>query len=154
MIGNSDIHTPMPNFEHGKHRPITLVFARNATAEDIREALNERRTAVYNDEYVIGEEKYLKELFENALDISMKKNDNNTVQITFKNNSDLTFKLKKTSHDANLVYFREYTIIPNGIHLITVRLENGVKGGDINFSVENFLVEPNKGMKYTVKIQN
>ena len=151
MLGNSDVHTPMQDFAHGKHRPMTLVFARSATPEAIHEALKERRTAVYNDEYVIGEEKYLKELFENAVEIKTVKTAN-SVRITFTNNSDLTFHLKKTRHDARLVYFREYTIVPQGVHTITVRLTEGATAGDVNFSIENFLVEPEKGMKYTIKI--
>ena len=154
MLGNSDVHQPMQtviDFAAGKHRPMTLVFASSATAEGIREALFERRTAVYNDEYIIGEEKYLKELFENALEWKVEKNDN-AAYITVKNKSDLTFHLKKNQHDARLVYFREFTIVPQGEYTFTVRLQNGVKSGDVNFIVKNFLVQPNEGMKYTVKI--
>jgi hypothetical protein len=158
MIGNSDVHAPMQNFAPGKHRTMTLVFARSATAESIHEALKERRTAVYHEEYVIGEEKYLKELFENAVEINVTKDEkNNTARITLTNKSDLTFHLRKTKSDPRLTYFRNkmidpYTVKPQGTLTITVRLNGGVKGGDVNFSVENFLVEPNKGMKYTIKI--
>jgi len=151
MIGNSDVHMPMDNFSRGKHRPMTLVFARSATPEGIREALFERRTAVYYDELIIGEEKYLKELFENALEWKVE-NADKEVRITVKNKSDLTFHLKKTNHDKRLVYFRNYTIVPQGIHTVTIKLQDGVTGGDINFSVENFLVQPNKGMRYTIRI--
>ena len=151
MLGNSDIHQPAHPFAPGKHRSMTLVFARERTAESIHEALKERRTAVYSDELVIGEDKYLKELFESALEWNVEKT-GNTIRITFKNRSDLTFHLKKTAHDARLVYFRDYTIVPDGVHTVTIRLEDGATGGDVNFSVENFLVEPNRGMKYTIKI--
>jgi hypothetical protein len=151
MIGNTDVHGPMPHIEPGKHRPMTLAFARSATPEALHEALNERRTAVYYDEMIIGEEIYLKELFENALEISVEKT-GTTARITVKNKSDLTFSLKKTQHDTRLVYFRNYTIVPNGTHTITVRLDGGVTGGDINFRVENFLIAPNESMMYTVKI--
>jgi len=151
MIGNSDVHAPMPNFTPGKHRAITLVFARNRSIEAIHEALKERRTAVYHNEQIIGEEKYLKELFENALEIKVEKT-TNSARITIKNNSELTFHLKKTNHDPRLVYFREYSIVPNGEQSFAVRFQDGVAGGDVNFSVENFLVAPNKGMRYTIKL--
>ena len=153
MFGNTDIHPPMPTFAAGEHRTMTLVFARSATSEAIREALDERRTAVYWKEYIIGEEIYLKELFEKALEWKVEKTDN-AVNITVKNKSDLTFYLKKTGHDARLVYFREYAIVPQGLHTFSVRLRDGIKGGDVNFSVENFLVQPNYGMRYTVRIEN
>jgi len=156
MIGNSDVHGPMQIFAPGKHRTMTLVFARSRTQEAIHEALKERRTAVYHDNFIIGEEIYIKELFENAVEISVTKN-NNTAQISIKNNSDLTFHLRKTDHDPRLVYFRNnyivpYTIAPKGTLTISVRLNGGATGGDVNFIVENFLVEPDKGMKYTIKI--
>ena len=156
FIGNTDVHGPMQVFAPGTHRTMTLVFAREATAEAIQEALKERRTAVYHEEFVIGEEKYLKELFENALEWSMK-TDKNVVTVTVKNNSDLTFRLKKTRSDARLIYFRNtsivpFTIEPKSTRSFTVRLLDGIKGGDVNFIVENFLTQPNTGMKYKVKI--
>jgi hypothetical protein len=157
MIGNSDVHGPMI-LEPGKRRTMTLVFARSATEEAIHEALKERRTAVYHNDHLIGEEKYLKELFENAVEMNVTKT-GNTANITFKNNSDLIFYLRKTNSDRRLIYLRNYniepfTIKPNSVHTITVRLLEGITGGDVNFSVENFLVQPNKGMRYTVRIEN
>jgi hypothetical protein len=136
---------------------MTFVFARSATPEGIREALIERRTAVFYNDYVIGEEKYLKELFENALEWNIKKNEKE-VTVTVKNKSDLTFRLKKTSHDARLVYFRNtvidiFTIKPKKTNTFTVRLLDDIQGGDVNFIVENFLVEPNTGMKYTKTVK-
>ena len=160
MFGNSDIHAPMPPFAPGTHRAMTLVFAKERTAEAIREALDARRTAVYHNEYIIGEAHYLKEFFENAVEIKVKKNDkDNTASVTFKNTSDLTFQLRKSAHDPRLTYFRNmelypyYTLKPQSTQTIMVRLNDGVQGGDVNFIVENFLVQPCQGMKYTVKIE-
>jgi len=156
LIGNSDIHAPMPPFASGQHRVMTLAFAKERTAESIREALIERRTAIYWKEYVIGEEKYLKELFDNAVEWKIDKT-NDGVLVTVRNNSDLTFHLRKTSHDPRLTYFRNtavepYTIKPQGVQTFTVRLNDGIKSGDVNFIIENFLVEPSKGMRYTLKV--
>ena len=160
MIGNSDIHAPIQeeiDFNFWKHRTMTLVFARSKTAEAIREALNERRTAIYDDGRIIGEEKYLKELFENAVEWDVKKS-GSTANITFRNKSDLTFHLKNVGIDTGLAYFRECTIEPHGEHTVTVNFRDGSGGytprdsGDVIFSVENFLVQPNEGMRYTIKI--
>jgi len=158
MIGNSDVHSPMQAFSNGQHRTMTLVFATAASPEAIHEALKERRTAVYHDEYVIGEEKYLKELFENAVEIIVSKVDVG-VRITFRNKSDLIFHLRKTAHDPRLTYFRNYnldpyTIKPQSTQSITVRMNEGVKSGNVNFCVTNFIVQPSQGMNYTVKIEN
>ena len=155
LLGNTDVHDPIQahsDFADGTHRTMTLVFAKEATAEGIREALLNRRTAIYNRETLIGEERYLKELFEKALDIKVEKTNNTTVRITIKNNSDFIFHLNKTKHDERLVYFRNYTIVPQGTHVISVRLQDGAQGGDVNFCVENLLTQPNQGMPYSIKI--
>ena len=156
MLGNTDVHAPMQTFAPGKHRTMTLVFARSATTEAIYEALMARRTVVYHDEFLIGEETYLKELFENALEWKTRK-EGNVVTITVTNNSDLSFRLKKTRSDARLIYFRNtsivpFTIAPKSTRSFTVRLLDGIQGGNVNFNVENLLAEPNTGMKYTLKI--
>jgi len=156
MIGTSDAHAPLSPYAAGKHRTMTLVFARSRTPEAIHEALKERRTAIYHEEFIIGEEMYLKELFENALEITVTKADN-TADIIIRNKSDLVFHLKQAEHDPRLVYLRNvnihpFTILPQNTSTITVKLNDGVTGGDVNFIVENFLVEPNQGMQYTIKI--
>jgi len=152
MIGTSDVHDAARyDLVKGAHRTMTLVFAKEASEQGIREALDNRRTAIYHGENLIGEERYLKELFERALDIKMEKSAN-SVRITIKNNSDLIFRLKKTKHDERLVYFRTYNIVPQGQHTITVRFQDGIQGGDMNFNVENLLVGPHQGMNYTLKL--
>ena len=160
MIGNSDAHPPIEThmeLASVQHRTMTFVFARNASVEAIYEALNERRTAVYWKEFIIGEEKYLKELFENALEWKVEKT-KNVVNVTVKNKSDLIFHLKPTNHDPRIVYFRNltvepFTIAPQSVKTFTVRLLEGKQNGDVNFCVENFLVQPNTGMNYTLKIE-
>lgn len=156
MFGNSDVHAPMQVFAPGKHRTMTLVFARDKTPEAVYEALKEQRTAVYFNEYIIGAEIHLKELFENAVEINVTKTDN-MASVTFKNKSDLEFHLRKTSHDERLTYFRNYNLYPyiikpQSTQTITVRMNDGIESGDVNFIVENLLVEPETGMKYTVGI--
>ena len=156
MIGVSDAHAPVSPFAPGKHRTITLVFAKERTEAAIREALFERRTAIYHENFIIGEEKYLKELFEKALEWNMRVN-NNIVTVSVTNNSDLVFHLNKTNHDPRLTYFRNtsiepFTIAPQSTRSFTVRLLDGLQSGDVNFRVENFLTQPDQGMDYTLKI--
>lgn len=104
------------------------------------------------DEKVIAEEQWLKELFEKSIDIEDIKRNEKSIVITLKNNSDLTFHLKKTRHNPGLVYFREYTIQPQCRHRIEIRLENNIQGGDINFEITNLYAAPNKGLTYNYKV--
>jgi predicted metal-dependent phosphoesterase TrpH len=156
MIGNSDIHAPMQVFSAGRHRTMTLVFARNRTPEAIYEALMQRRTAVYHNEYVIGEEAYLKELFEKAVEITVTKS-GNTARIAFNNKSDLVFHIRGDTHDPRLTYLRgnnldPYIVRAQNSQTINVRLNDGIQSGDVNLIVENFLVQPGAGMKYKIKL--
>ena len=72
MIGTSDIHQPIQtdyDFSKGEHRTMTFVFAKERSPEGIREALDNRRTAVYYRELVIGREEILRPFFEKCVDI-------------------------------------------------------------------------------------
>lgn len=151
MLGTSDIHQPIQtdiNFAKGEHRTFTLVFAKERTAESIKEALLDRRTAVFYQDKVIGEEVWLKQLFKNAVEIEKVNKNEKSVQITLYNHSDLTFALKKTAHDPNLTYFRDYVIQPQTRCTIQIRLGEPASQGAIDFEVSNLLVAPGKGLPY------
>ena len=155
MIGTSDIHQPIQtdyDFSKGEHRTMTFVFAKERSPEGIREALDNRRTAVYYRELVIGREEILRPFFEKCVDIKEVKRTEKEVTFSVMNATDLVLKLKKTAHNPSLVYFREMTLKPHTQHTISVKFENGIKGGDCNFEVTNFIVAPDKGLDYTIKL--
>lgn len=152
MMGTSDIHQPIQtdiDFSKGEHRTMTLVFAKERTAESIKEALLNRRTAVFFKDKVIGEEVYLKDLFKNAVKIEKINKTDKSVQITIYNNSDLTFTLKKNEHDPKLNYFRDYTIKPKTHYTFVTYVHRPTIEGAITFEVTNLLVAPGKGLSYS-----
>ena len=72
IMGTSDIHglIEWDYIEFGKHRPLTVVFAKSRSADAVREALMDRRTvAVYNGLWV-GREKWLIPLLEASIKIT------------------------------------------------------------------------------------
>ncbi len=91
-------------------------------------------------------------MFESAIEVTDVVKSDKNAKITFKNKSDLTFKLLKTKHIPDVVYFRNYTIKPNATETVTVKLENGTKEGNVNFEITNLVVEPNHGLSYTYKV--
>lgn len=155
MMGNSDVHQPIQadiDFAKGEHRTMTLVFAKERSEAGIREALENRRTAVYHQNNLIGEEVFLKEIFENSIKIESIKRNGNSARVTLYNDSDLEFNLKKTEHDKDVIYFREYTIKPHCKHTISVRFENDKTQGDVNFEVTNLWIAPGKGLTYSFRL--
>ena len=154
LIGVSDIHQPIQtdiDFAKDAHRTMTLVFARERTPEAIREALDNRRTVVYFDEFLLGEEQYLRSIFENSIEIKNVSRNESSVSVTVKNNSGLVFKLKKTDHDPEIVYFRDYEIRPHSQHEITIKVPAN-KSGDVNFEVTNLWIKHNTGLNCSYKL--
>ncbi|MDO5577581.1 MAG: Sb-PDE family phosphodiesterase, partial [Fibrobacter sp.] len=129
-----------------------FVFAKERSQAAIREALNNRRTAAYYRELVIGREEILRPFFEKCVTITETKRTEKSVTISMENKSDLVFHIKKTAHNPSLVYFRDKTLKPHTKYSFTIEFNDNIKGGDCNFEVTNFVIAPNKGLDYTIKL--
>jgi hypothetical protein len=98
-MGNSDIHHPTNmyfDFSKDDHRAMTLVFAKEKTLESIKEALFENRTVVYYSDKLLGDEKFLREIFNKSITISKKfykQSKGTKFFIQVENNSDVTYTL-------------------------------------------------------------
>lgn len=150
MIGNSDIHQPIQtdiDLAKGEHRTMTLVLAKERTPESIREALANRRTIVWVHNMLVGNEAYLREMFDKSVEVIKVNRKAKYCDITVQNHSDLTFKLQKAEHQREFEYFRNYTIKPQSRHNIRIYYPEGTTGGKIGFEVTNLLVAPNQGLK-------
>ena len=155
MLGSSDIHQPINtdvDFAKGEHRSMTFVLAKERSEQGIREAFEARRTLVYYQDMLIGEEQYLRPFFEKSIEISEVSRDEKSILIRIENKTDLEFKFNKTDHDVSLEYFRDYHIKPNSRHDIRIRLKNGITGGDMNFDVTNLWIGNNKPLPFTIKL--
>jgi len=76
IMGNSDIHKLIDwdfKVPEGGHRPITLVFAKERTAESIKEALMNRRTVAVYKNLLIGRNEFLVPLIESSLKVTAAK---------------------------------------------------------------------------------
>lgn len=155
ILGTSDIHQPTTvsyDFAKDEHRTMSFVFAKERTAEGIREALDNGRTAAWYKDKVIGKEELLRPFFEKCIEVKEVKRDDTGVTLSITNVTDLPLSLTKTAHDTSLVYFRHYTLRPHTRHNIRIKFTNGIKGGDMNFRVDNFIVRTGKSMDYTIKL--
>lgn len=76
IMGNSDIHKLIDwdfKLDKGGHRPITLVFAKERTAESIKDAMINRRTVAVYKNLLIGRNEFLVPLVESSLKITSAK---------------------------------------------------------------------------------
>lgn len=163
IMGDSDVHSPLLmdfDLAHGQHRPITLVFAKEKSEQAIKEALLARRTAVYHNDLLIGEEQFLKPIFEQSIEIlnssvSIKGTGRATVQI--KNRSDLIFNLVAESNVEEFSVPEELKLYPD--KTITFQLKgksktiSGKKKFAIPFAVKNLLIAPEKGLPVALTVE-
>ncbi|MFC1492749.1 Sb-PDE family phosphodiesterase [candidate division KSB1 bacterium] len=162
MIGASDVHGPINmsyDLANGEHRPITLVFAREKTEESVKEALFDRRTAVYWRNILIGEEKFLRPIFTGSIEITtpevtVKGTGGAYVQI--KNNSDIKYELAANGEN-------EYVSMPGNVVLypgktIMMRIRgttedrSGVRKINLPYIIKNLYVKPNEGMPVELSV--
>lgn len=124
IIGNTDIHNLVAHDynigQEGVHRTMTLVMARDKSAESIREALDAGRTVAWSSKYLFGKEENVRDLANACIEVTSsfyEKTNANTNNVTkyyeIKNNSDLYFELvlKEGNGTRRIVLYPESTQI-------------------------------------------
>ena len=162
LMATSDVHSPI-DFDYSPgpatHRPATLVFARDASARAIREALFARRTAVHHGEQLIGEATYLKPLFERSIrvldrDHTIRGKDRRYIRIA--NASDVPFYLKRQGKVSGLSVPGRITIPAGKSVLISVRGTAKHPAGRskvrLPYEVTNLLVKPDQGLRVELEL--
>jgi len=160
MLSNSDIHAPL-NLDYlvreGDHRPMTLVFARDNSVESVKEALLNRRTVVYAGDLLIGEETYLRPLFEKSIRLesdSLVLPGRSTRYLQISNASAADFRLVAHGDSAAVTFPGEILLEAGKTSLVPVRArEKGMQGTqrvELPYRVENLKVTPDEGLPVTI----
>ncbi len=163
IMGNSDVHTPIHDtfdLAQGQHRPITLVFARQKSEQAIKEALLNRRTAVYHNELLMGEDRFLKPIFEQSIQIlnpivSIKGTGREMIQI--ENQSDLIYELVSEKEIEEISIPGELKLYPDKIMRFQIRGKSknltGKRKFTVPFVVKNLLIAPEKGLPIVLNVE-
>ena len=163
ILGNSDIHAPL-NLDYavhdGDHRPMTLVFAKDASPKAIREALFARRTAAYSGKLLIGKEEFIRPIFEASIEIltpavTAKQGGQAWVQI--RNDSDIRYELKREGSAEGVSGPEDVVLSANRTSLVGIRVgkdtEPGVVRLELPYTVDNLLLEPGAGLPYELVVE-
>lgn len=126
ILGNSDIQGASNETysEAGHNRPLTLVFALEKTESAIKAAVLDNRTAVYFNETLVADRRFLTPVFLNSVQVKSKKLNlqNQDVKILqLYNNSDIPFKLRQRQPSIGFNAPKEIVLLPN--RTISVELE-------------------------------
>ena len=134
MFANTDIHSTSTysRMSPTVFRTMTLVLAKELTEEAVKEAILKRRTLAYVAGNVIGEEKWLVELFNESVECKMvqenKEKETRKFQIT--NHSSIPYTLRRGK--------RTYYLAPFNSVFITLGKEEGSKKYiEPEFRIEN-----------------
>ena len=163
MLSNSDIHEPINmdyNLHAGDHRPMTLVFAKDNSEDSIKEALFDRRTVVYSGNMLVGEEKFLKPIFDNSITI-----DKNYLELAgmerknlqISNTSEIDYDLKLTKKSNKISVPENITLYGETTVLFRVSATSTNFTGTVDFElpyeVMNLKTEPKKGLPVKIKLK-
>lgn len=163
LFSNSDIHQPIGHDYHiflGDHRPLTLVFARERSIAAIKEALFQRRTAVYSGGRLLGDERFLRPLFDGSVrllnpQVTIRGRGRALVQI--QNDSDVSFTLERSGEQTDLTVPQNIVLPGQRTVLLELRARNTPAAGTRNFSlpfrVANALTAPNEMLEVTLAVE-
>lgn len=163
LMSNSDIHAPLNLDYHvhdGDHRPLTLVFATDRSPAALKEALFARRTAVYSANRLIGDERFLKPIFEHSVGFTRT---NVTLQSTQRillqlhNASDLDYELERAAESDEVSTPSRLRLPAGKTVLFSVQSKSktadGTRPVKPSYRVTNLLVGPDQPLEVSLPLQ-
>lgn len=163
LFSNSDIHQPIGHDYHiflGDHRPLTLVFAREHSIAAIQEALFDRRTAVYSGGRLLGDQRFLRPLFDASVRVLTPQvtiRGSGRVFVQIHNDSDVSFTLERSSEPTDLTVPQNITLPGQRTVLLQLRARGTPAAGTRNFAlpfrVANALTAPDEALDVTLPVE-
>ncbi|MCR4440020.1 MAG: PHP domain-containing protein [bacterium] len=163
LLGNSDAHDPVAmeyDLAAGEHRPLTLVFARQRSAEAIKEALRARRTVVYWESLLIGEGKFLQALFEqgvSAVNQGLEVVAGRSAELQVHNSLPVALELTAEGEGDYLMPPEKVTLPAERISLVRLRAAQTARKGSgrvlLHFRVENMREGPGQGLRVSLPVK-
>lgn len=163
LFSNSDIHNPLNLDYHvhaGDHRPVTLVFARERTEAAIREALLERRTAVYSGERLFGDEKFLRPLFAASVRVAnsaITLKGSRRVLLQIHNTAPVDYVLERSALPDDLTFPQRTVLAAQKIVLMEIKSRGkpgaGKRSVPLSFNVQNALTAPDTPLAVTLEVE-
>jgi hypothetical protein len=162
IVGNSDIHDPtfmVYDLCKGEHRPMTLVFAKDSNENAIKEALVAHRTAIYYKNSIIGDEKYLRAIFEKSVQISDAEvtiKGKGKAFVSIRNSSEVDFELIANGSAEQIQTPDKITLYGDRTVLLAIGGKGQTRSGTekirIPYKVKNLLAGPDENLRAELAI--
>jgi hypothetical protein len=163
LVGNSDVHDPI-SFDYtmtgADLRPFTLVFAKQRSADAIKEALFARRTAVVSEGKVYGNATYLAALFQRSIEVinpELTLRPKQTALLQIRNKAPIDLELRLNPRLPELDVVSKATLKAGKVSLVEVSCPSGRVIGNLDIflpcKVINFVVAPGKYLDNSLKLK-
>lgn len=155
LIGVSDIHQLIDwDYEphKGGHRPVTLVLAKEKTAESMKAALFDRRTVVWFKNQLMGRPQHLGPLLQACLSLhDASYGDGEILEVSITNVSDADFILRNASKYGFYEHTDLITVPQHSTVELRVKTGQRVATLELVFEVMNALTAPKE--RATLKLE-
>ncbi len=157
ILANTDAHAPLPAEQRLGQRPVTLVFARSADLEGIREALTARRTVAWMDDHLWGSAELLKGLWEGAVKplTAEARLEGRIVRLPFRNGSSIPFEAQLVGKPTWLT--GKGTIHPQSESVLALRAGPVPPGGEeaatVELEITNLHPAPGENLRLTLPVR-
>lgn len=157
IMGTSDVHGLIDweyDVPHG-HRPVTLVFAAERTAEALHEALVAKRTAVWFDNMLIGRDEWIGPLIEASVSVAQSGYQGETavLDVVLENTSDARFILQNRSEFSFHAHGDLVEVAPNERTRIQIKTLERRAVLELPFEVLNAVTAPGTHPVITLEIR-
>jgi 3',5'-nucleoside bisphosphate phosphatase len=157
ILADSDAHDPVPPRTATWHRPITLLFARTADLDGVRDALMSRRTAAWQGDDVWGPEEQLRALWGAAVSIEPQTlNRKGGLALRVRNTSAIPMKLTVRQAPDWLVITPPLQLNAESTTIVRPQLTGSAPAGDqrveLAIEVSNLHTGPGKNLLVNVPL--
>jgi hypothetical protein len=158
IIGTSDIHGLVDwqyNVAGGGHRPLTLVLAKERSAESIKEALDDRRTVALIDNSLIGKEEHVVPLVEASLSSegARYRRESSVAEVILKNNSSVTFTLQNASLYNFYTHTNVISVPARSEMKISVKTIDRLESFELRFKALNVVTAPDEHPEISIPVK-
>ncbi len=155
LMGNSDIHSLVDwvyKVSEGGHRPVTLVFAKEKTVASMQKAMENRQTAIWFKNTLVGRQEFLAPLVEGSLELR-REGKGPVPTLLIHNHSDADYVLENIS-DYKLHNFASvFTLKAHETTTVMVKTIETRESFDMKFRVLNAFTTPYKHPEITLMVQ-
>jgi hypothetical protein len=155
-LANSDVHTPISISYSRRQRPVTLVFAKTADIEGIREALFARRCAAWMGGQIWGPEEMLKGLWLGGVRVLTPAIRSRSAGFMLHNLSAFPFRLRVVKSPPWL-QVRATDLVEEQITGLRVEIAKDAPAGprtaDVELEITNLHPAPDRNLQVTVPLK-